>query len=593
MGKRNKTGLGNALIRNKSADKVFSTTAKHTTEVYSPSGKPDLKSVTEETALNEFIATAELANREFTAEKVNATTIVTEAHIPGLPTDEELDKVIQYQQSNKKFLIIPRRPNWDESTTPEQLEHAERESFLQWRRQLALLGEKDEKIILTPYEKNIDVWRQLWRVIERSDVICQIVDGRNPLLFKCDDLECYVKEVDEAKENIILVNKADYLTEKQRKYWAEYFEARNTKVVFWSALMASIQQTDDEVEVRDSSAAGKGLPIENEASRECQNEDEEQSRDDDITENEQNDEEMETTSSGGDVQVTDCEDGVEKYAILSREQLLNYFESFRKNTDTDKSRSVIGMVGFPNVGKSSTINALIGDKKTSVSSTPGKTKHFQTINIGDSICLCDCPGLVYPTFISTKAALILNGVLPVDQLRDYRPPVTLLCKWMPRGILEKTYGINIVKPGEAENPNRPPTADEFLSAYSSMRGFMTSHGLPDCSRGARHVIKDFLKGKLLYCEPTPDVPVDDFEPVQDASLKFQERKYALNRQSSGISSSTIDREFFNEPQSGVHYNAPTGMRGERNPASSEEPAGKPWKKHFNRGKKEKLRRIVR
>ena len=34
-------------------------------------------------------------------------------------------------------------------------------------------------------------------------------------------------------------------------------------------------------------------------------------------------------------------------------------------------------VGFPNVGKSSTINALIGDKKTSVSSTPGKTKHFQ------------------------------------------------------------------------------------------------------------------------------------------------------------------------------------------------------------------------
>lgn len=34
-------------------------------------------------------------------------------------------------------------------------------------------------------------------------------------------------------------------------------------------------------------------------------------------------------------------------------------------------------VGYPNVGKSSTINALMQEKKTSVSATPGKTKHFQ------------------------------------------------------------------------------------------------------------------------------------------------------------------------------------------------------------------------
>ena len=39
--------------------------------------------------------------------------------------------------------------------------------------------------------------------------------------------------------------------------------------------------------------------------------------------------------------------------------------------------TTIGMVGYPNVGKSSTINALYEDKKVSVSATPGKTKHFQ------------------------------------------------------------------------------------------------------------------------------------------------------------------------------------------------------------------------
>lgn len=67
-----------------------------------------------------------------------------------------------------------------------------------------------------------------------------------------------------------------------------------------------------------------------------------------------------------------------------------------------------------------------------------------------------------------------------------------LCKLIPREILESIYGINIPEPGEGQDPDRPPTADEFLSAYSRVRGFMTSHGVPDCSRGARYIIKDFL-----------------------------------------------------------------------------------------------------
>ncbi len=34
--------------------------------------------------------------------------------------------------------------------------------------------EEDEKLVLTPFEKNIEVWRQLWRVLERSDIIVQV-----------------------------------------------------------------------------------------------------------------------------------------------------------------------------------------------------------------------------------------------------------------------------------------------------------------------------------------------------------------------------------------------------------------------------------
>ena len=49
----------------------------------------------------------------------------------------------------------------------------ERTAFLKWRRNLALL-EEEEGLVLTPFEKNLEVWRQLWRVLERSDIVVQV-----------------------------------------------------------------------------------------------------------------------------------------------------------------------------------------------------------------------------------------------------------------------------------------------------------------------------------------------------------------------------------------------------------------------------------
>lgn len=67
------------------------------------------------------------------------------------------------------------------------------------------------------------------------------------------------------------------------------------------------------------------------------------------------------------------------------QELLDYFKFEAKLCRPDLNTYVIGMVGYPNVGKSSTINCLIGEKKTSVSATPGKTKHFQTLIINDEV----------------------------------------------------------------------------------------------------------------------------------------------------------------------------------------------------------------
>lgn len=76
--------------------------------------------------------------------------------------------------------------------------------------------ETNDGLIFTPFERNLEVWRQLWRVIERSEIIVQIVDARNPMLFRCTDLEKYVKEVSKKKKNLLLINKADLLSATQR-----------------------------------------------------------------------------------------------------------------------------------------------------------------------------------------------------------------------------------------------------------------------------------------------------------------------------------------------------------------------------------------
>lgn len=67
-------------------------------------------------------------------------------------------------------LQVPRRPPWTPEMSVEELDDNERQAFLVWRRSLARLEEND-KLVLTPFEKNLDIWRQLWRVVERSDLV--------------------------------------------------------------------------------------------------------------------------------------------------------------------------------------------------------------------------------------------------------------------------------------------------------------------------------------------------------------------------------------------------------------------------------------
>lgn len=79
--------------------------------------------------------------------------------------------------------------------TAQEIAHNENLAFLDWRRDIASQEQNAVNLAITPFEKNIEVWRQLWRVIEKSDVLIQIVDARNPEFFYASDLEKYIQDV--------------------------------------------------------------------------------------------------------------------------------------------------------------------------------------------------------------------------------------------------------------------------------------------------------------------------------------------------------------------------------------------------------------
>ncbi|KAJ8664513.1 hypothetical protein QAD02_006175 [Eretmocerus hayati] len=631
MGKKNKErNLGRALIR----DRFGATRRRRGTDPEASSflhtvemndgydwGQLNLQSVTEESSFQEFLATAELAGTEFQAEKLNIKFVNAKSGL-GLLTQEQKEEMAKLQAQNVQMLKIPRRPKWDESTTAQELQAKERDEFLEWRRKLALLQEA-EGLLLTPYEKNLEFWRQLWRVIERSDVIVQIVDARNPLLFRCEDLERYVKEVNPAKMNMILVNKADFLTQEQRKTWAEYFNNCNIRVAFFSATLAACKDSlneasekeEDEDEEDDEDSLGEEESVVEESDLEStytsdfiEESEYESARDDFSFADVKRVENLAIAENRFRLDAESNMLGVNNSAeLLTREELISLFKTIYSKPTYTSGVTTIGLVGYPNVGKSSTINALLMDKKVSVSATPGKTKHFQTLYLDRDLLLCDCPGLVMPSFVSTKAEMILNGILPINQMKDHVPPVTMLGTLIPRHVLEDLYGIMIPRPIEGEDPDRPPIAEEILNAHAFNRGFMTQNGQPDNSRSARYILKDFVTGKLLYCVAPPECNQSEFHTFPPRKRKLRQDVTLPPRavratKTLKASADDLDRNFFQNNLGGAHIKGRSNILfptiSDSSSTLGSDPSmcsvDKPWKKinkHSNKKKREKSRRI--
>ena len=81
--------------------------------------------------------------------------------------------------------------------------------------------------------------------------------------------------------------------------------------------------------------------------------------------------------------------------------------------------------------------------------------------------------------------------------------VSLLLTRVPSHVLENKYGLVLPRREEINS-------ERLLTAFGTLRGFMTAGGRPDQARSARIILKDYVSGKLLYCEAPPGVIQDDF-----------------------------------------------------------------------------------
>lgn len=158
-------------------------------------------------------------------------------------------------------------------------------------------------------------------------------------------------------------------------------------------------------------------------------------------------------------------------------------------------RRVRAMVlGVPNVGKSSLINRICGNKKTKVENRPGVTLDKQWVATSVGVDLLDMPGILWPKFEERRVGenLALTGAIR-DGVLDLESLAVILCKRLRRlypELLSTRYKL-----GNMEDYRELSDYDLFL-AIGKKRGFLVSGGEINTERTANTLIEEFRSAKI-------------------------------------------------------------------------------------------------
>ena len=152
------------------------------------------------------------------------------------------------------------------------------------------------------------------------------------------------------------------------------------------------------------------------------------------------------------------------------------------------------VVGIPNVGKSSLINKISGNKKAKVENRPGVTLNKQWVGTDIGIMLLDMPGVLWPKFEDAKVGenLAITGAIK-DDILDVESIAMALC-----GRLREQYPAELCARYKISARPSPDEADNYdlLTLIGKKRGFCISGGEIDTERTANMLLDEFRAGKI-------------------------------------------------------------------------------------------------
>ena len=279
------------------------------------------------------------------------------------------------------------------------------------------------------------IWNELYKVIDSSDVVVQVLDVRDPLGTRSKQIENYMKQEKAHKHLIFVLNKIDLVPTWVTHRWITTLSQECPTVAFHASL---------------KNPFGKG-------------------------------------------------------------NVINLLRQFGKLHGNSKQISV-GFIGYPNVGKSSVINALRSKKVCNVAPIAGETKVWQYITLMKKIYLIDCPGVVYPTD-ETDEEKVLKGVVRVELVEDPSAYIPGVLSRVKPEYLGKTYKVD-----------KWEDASDFLEQVAQKCGKLLKGGEPDVNTVSKMILNDFQRGKLPYFVPPPGCETRAREETCEGGEDFTELK---------------------------------------------------------------------
>ena len=337
--------------------------------------------------------------------------------------------------------------------------------------------ESDQNLLINQEQKNSekklniinkDLSRKAYikildQVIENSDVILEVLDARDPLTCRNKELENKIKSGKNSKKIILVLNKIDLIPVQNAIDWQKYLSNEFPCVLFKSNTQT--QSTN----LSQSNLFDKNLKNQKDYISEV----------------------------------------LKGNKSIGGEELLNILKNYSRIDGNTKSNIVVGVIGIPNVGKSSLINSLTRGKNVGVSNTPGFTKGLQEVILDNNIRLLDCPGVV----MSNDENGILHNVIRTEDIKEPIEVVGKILKKMSQEYFLNTYNLDItvLKGSELTLEKIIYLVGEKLKKYKK-------GGVVDLDKSARIIINDWNLGKLKYYSVPPGIDKN----IYDQQLKNNE-----------------------------------------------------------------------